>query len=144
MQYVPKGQQGKQMQVQKVSLQPLQQQKESVVPRNQSKVSTQKFNIVEHLNKTHVPIFMWDILALPGQKDMLQEALQSLTLSNNALVQQTPTIIMATNANNSQQPSKIVNPPPFYVMVIIGKYLVHNCMIDSGVTSSVMPKKIVD
>ena len=51
---------------------------------------------------------------------------------------------MATNANTTQQPSNPVKPPPFYVTIIIGKYLVHNCIIDSSATSLVMPKKIVD
>ena len=75
---------------------------------------------------------------------MLQEALHSLTLSDNVLAQQTPTVLMAANSNNPQQPVKVVKPPPFYVTIIVGKYLVHNCMIDLGATSSVMPKKIVD
>ena len=58
--------------------------------------------------------------------------------------QQTPKVLIATNVNTAQQPSNLVKPPPFYVTIIIGKYLVHNCMIDSGATNSVMPKKIAD
>lgn len=49
---------------------------------------------------------------------------------------------------NDQQPSKEigkgVKPPPFYVLVIIGDKLVHNCMVDSGSSSFVMPKQIAD
>ena len=87
---------------------------------------------------------MWDVLALPGQKDMLQEALQSLTLSGDAIGQQNPKVLIAANTNITQQSSNPVKPPPFYVIVIIGKYLVHNYMIDLGATSSEMPKKITD
>ncbi len=37
-----------------------------------------------------------------------------------------------------------MRPPMFYVSLVIEKILVHNCMVDSGATSSVMPKNIVD
>ena len=40
--------------------------------------------------------------------------------------------------------SKKVRPPPFYVSLIIGDKLVHNCMIDSGASSSVMPRCVAD
>ena len=51
---------------------------------------------------------------------------------------------MAANTNTTQQPSNLVKPPPFYATVIISKFLIHNCMIDSGATSLVMPQKIPD
>ena len=75
---------------------------------------------------------------------MLQEALQSLNLSSDVVGQQDPKVLIDANVNIAQQSSNPVKPPPFYVTIIIGKHLVHNCMIDSGATSSVMPKKIVD
>ena len=40
--------------------------------------------------------------------------------------------------------SKKVRPPPFYVSLIIGDKLVQNYMIDSGASSSVMPRCVVD
>ena len=40
--------------------------------------------------------------------------------------------------------SKKVRPPPFYVSLIIGDKLIHNCMIDSRASSSVMPRCVVD
>lgn len=50
--------------------------------------------------------------------------------------------------NNNRKGVKIqgkdIKPPPFYVSLIIGDKLVHNCMVDSGATSFVMPKKIAD
>ena len=39
---------------------------------------------------------------------------------------------------------KKVIPPPSYVSLIIENKLVHNCMIDSGASSLVMRKCIVD
>jgi hypothetical protein len=40
--------------------------------------------------------------------------------------------------------NKKVRPPPFYVSLIIGGKLVHNCMIDLGASSSVMPNCVAD
>ena len=39
---------------------------------------------------------------------------------------------------------KKVRPSPFYVSLIIGDKLVHNCMTDLGASSSVMPKCVFD
>ena len=93
---------------------------------------------------------MWETLAIPGQMDILKKA-----LSNEANPKETvgePTKVVLTNADEKKEDSskianessKIVKPPPFYLSLIIGDKLVHNCMIDSGATSSVMPKKIAD
>ena len=57
-----------------------------------------------------------------------------------------------TNADEKKEDSgkvadescKTIKPPPFYLSLIIGDKLVHNCMVDSRATSSVMPKKIAD
>ena len=43
-----------------------------------------------------------------------------------------------------EETSKKVRPPPFYVSLIIGGKLVHNWMIDSGASSSIMPRCVVD
>ena len=54
------------------------------------------------------------------------------------------------SATNLVQPSrevetsKNVRPPPFYVSLIIGDKLIHNCMIDSGASSLVMPRCVAD
>ena len=40
--------------------------------------------------------------------------------------------------------SKKVRPPPFYVSLIIWDKLVHNCMIDLGASSLVMPRYVAD
>ena len=34
--------------------------------------------------------------------------------------------------------------PPFYVSLMIGDLLLHNCMLDSGSSSNVMTKKVMD
>lgn len=43
-----------------------------------------------------------------------------------------------------EETRKKVRPPPFYVSLIIGGKLVHNYMIDSGASSSVMPRCVAN
>lgn len=43
-----------------------------------------------------------------------------------------------------EENNKNLKPPPFYVSLIIGDKLVHNCMIYLEASSSVMPKQIAD
>ena len=40
--------------------------------------------------------------------------------------------------------SKKIRPPPFYVSLIIEDKIIHNYMIDSGASSSIMPKSVAD
>lgn len=40
--------------------------------------------------------------------------------------------------------SKKMKSPPFYISLVIGDKIVHNCMIDSSACTSIMPKRIVD
>lgn len=57
----------------------------------------------------------------------------------------TASAVFTNNEENKNKPTiPIVKPPPFYVSLIIGNNLVHNCIIDSGATSLVMPKKVAD
>lgn len=54
----------------------------------------------------------------------------------------TPTsLVQPLEAKNQE---KISKPPPFYLSLIIRNKLFRNCMIDSGASSSVMPKGVVD
>lgn len=43
----------------------------------------------------------------------------------------------------AENPKKISKPPSFYLSLIIGDKIVHNCMIDSMASSSLVPKGIV-
>lgn len=46
------------------------------------------------------------------------------------------------NPTKERDTSKKNKPPHFYVSLIIGDKLAHNCMIDFGASNSVMPKCI--
>lgn len=115
-----------------------------VVPKIQNKVSVPSFNIIDHMKKSNVTLSMWDSLAIPGQKSLLQSALSDVSLAHEPTNDQSRVMLTNVPKNGIEQPGKEVKPPPFYVSLIIGKHLVHNCMIDLGASSSVMPKQIAD
>ena len=86
---------------------------------------------------------MWDVVAtIPMQKRLLQQELESIEPKD-----QPPNIESATSLiqpSKGVETSKKVRPPPFYVSLIIGDKLVHNCMIDSRASISVMRRCIAD
>ncbi|KAH9312488.1 hypothetical protein KI387_027523, partial [Taxus chinensis] len=77
------------------------------------------------------------------QRDLLQAAMANWSASNVSNRGQEKVLTNAVQPGGGQ-PSKNLKPPPFYVSLVVGNHLVHNCMIDSGASSSVMPKQIVD
>ena len=50
-------------------------------------------------------------------------------------------LVQPTNVEGTSKKSK---PSPFYLSLIIGDKIVHNCMIDSGASSSIMPRCVAD
>ena len=93
------------------------------------------------MKKTNVNISMWDAVAtIPMQKRLLQQELESIEPKD-----QPPSMEGATSLvqpSREEETSKNIRPPPFYFSLIIGGKLVHNCMIDSGASSSVVPRCI--
>lgn len=108
------------------------------------------YNILDSMKKMNVTMYMWDSLAILGQKDMLHSALSNFKVSDESEspIGQVRTVLTNNPQEKDKQPNKEVGkevkPPPFYVSIIIGDKLVHNCMVDSGASRSVMPKQIVD
>lgn len=90
---------------------------------------------------------MWDSLSIPGQVEMLKKALNGEGVQEQAVGSHDKVVMRNVEPKNDENSKssitvqgKDVRPPPFYVSLIIGKNLVHNCMVDSGATCSVMPK----
>ena len=112
--------------------------------------TTVPFNIIENMNRMSITMSMWDFLSIPGQTDLLREALTTYAPSQivdeplKAIFTNQGADIQDDDKKRSQTQGKDVKPPPFYVSLIIGNNLVHNCMVDRGAPSSIMPKKIVD
>lgn len=124
--------------------QPKPKQGEPFVPKVKQKFSGPTFNIVESMKKTIVSMTMIDALHIPRQKDLLQEALTNLSLTNEPQKDQTKVVLANDTQYKSNQPAQTTKPPLFYVTLIVGQDLVHNCMIDSGANSSVMPKQLAN
>lgn len=87
---------------------------------------------------------MWDSLSILGHKDLLQSTLSNSSLSQEPNMGKDKVVLTNTTVNDKEQQDSKVKPPPFYVSLIIGDQLVHNYMIESGASSFVMPKQIVD
>ena len=95
------------------------------------------------MKKTNVNISMWDVVAtIPMQKMLLQQELERIEPKDQPLSMESATILV--QLLREEETSKKVRPPPFYVSLIIGGKLYHNCMIDSGASSSVMPRCVAD
>lgn len=85
---------------------------------------------------------MIDALQIPGQKELLRDKLDNLSLTNEPQKDQ-PTIALANDIPiKNNQPIQTPKPPPFFVTLIIGNHLVHNWLIYSGASSSIMPKDL--
>lgn len=115
-----------------------------VVQKIHIKVSVFVFNIIDHMKKDNVTLPMWDSLAIPGQKSLLQSTLLDVNLAHEPTNEQSRVMLTNVLKIGIEQLGKEVKPPPFYVSLIIGKHLVHNCMIDSGDSSSVISKQIAN
>ncbi len=106
------------------------------------------FNIVDSMKKLNMNMSVWDRLAIPGQRDMLQVALEGLKgESGSAIAVRGSVLTNHLQDSNNISGNEVVKdpkPPPFYLTVIVGNKLVHNCMVDSGASSSIMPKEIAD
>ena len=86
---------------------------------------------------------MWNVVTtIPSQRKLLQQELESIELKDRLLSMQNA--LSLVQPSSDVEISKKARPPPFYVSLIIGDKLVHNCMIDSGASSLVMPKCVVD
>ncbi len=101
------------------------------------------FSVVEKMKKTNVNISMWDVVAtIPMQKKLLQQEMERIEPKYQTLSMESATILV--QPSREVETSKKVRPPPLFVSLIIGGKLVHNCMIDSGASSSVMPRCVAD
>jgi hypothetical protein len=115
----------------------------NAAPKVSTKVSNAPFNVVEKMKKTNVNISMWDAIAtIPIQRRLLQQELERIEPKDQPSNMESATRLV--QPVGGEETSKKVIPPPFYVSLIIGGKLVHNCMLDSGASSSVMPRCVAD
>lgn len=127
----------------RIQSQPTQAKGDTVVPKRQQKATIVPFNVLENMKKVNVSMSVWDSLSIPGEKDLMQAALFDLSISNEPSKEQSKVVLTNKPQPSNEQQAKEVKPPPFYVSLIIGNDLVHNCMINSGASSPVMPNKLL-
>lgn len=58
--------------------------------------------------------------------------------------EQHPTLFTKSNDNQKKEEIGKSNPIPFILTLIVGDKLLHNSMIDFGVSTTIMPKQIVE
>lgn len=99
-------------------------------------------NIVDQVKRTNVSVPMWDVLAIPYQLELLQQELKTVKIKNGPDTMDG--VASFVQPMREEDTSKKGNPPAFYLSLIIGDKLVHNYMIVSRATNSVMPKCVAD
>lgn len=126
---------------------------EPIIVKAQKRVHTMTpFKIIDNMKKVNVTMSMWDSLALLGQPKILKKAMIEVATPQPTKEATKPVLVNtdqekeapSSNSKGNAIQGRNSNPPPFYVSLIIGKPLVHNCMVDSGATSTVMPKKVAN
>lgn len=130
MHILPRGQPASPKEQPKVQYQSKSTQPEAVVRKVQQKVSGVPFNIVESMTKNTVSMTMIDALKILGQKELLREKLDYLSFTKDPQKDQ-PRVALANDIPlKNNQSIQTPKPPLFFVTLIIGNHLVHNCLID--------------
>jgi ribonuclease HI len=105
------------------------------------------YNVVEDLKKLRVNISVMDMCRIPQQKDFLLQALNSVedpTTSNGQERNIASTDPVNKPTMNTCSEDKKGKPfvPPFLLTFEVFNRNLHNCLVDSGASSNVMPLSI--
>ena len=85
---------------------------------------------------------MWNVFTIPSQRELLLQELQTVVgLGMSVTTNEVVSLVQPTNGEVTSKKSK---PSPFYLSLIIGDKILHNCMIDSRASISTMPRCVVD
>jgi hypothetical protein len=105
------------------------------------------YNVVEDLKKLKANISVMDICRIPQQKDFLLQALNSAenpTMGNGperSLTHTDPVGKPTVNTCSGDRKEKPFVPPFLLTFEIFNRNL-HNCLVDSGASSNVMPLSV--
>jgi hypothetical protein len=105
------------------------------------------YNVVEDLKKLRANISVMDICRIPQQKDFLLQALNSVedpTTGNGQernLASTDPVNKPTVNTCSEDKKGKPFVPPFLLTFEVFNRNL-HNCLVDSGASSNVMPLSI--
>lgn len=105
-------------------------------------VPTSSFNFEFESSKIKVPIPLLELLKISAYKESFLKILQpSLPASNSINLQgENPTIYLGSLVQEVNDDS----PAPFYLSLNIHDKLLHNCLLHSGASHNLMPKKVMD
>ena len=92
--------------------------------------------------KIKVPIPLLELLKISAYKDSFLKILQPTLLDSDSinLQEENPTIYLGSLVQEVNDDS----PAPFYLSLNIHDKLLHNCLLDSGASHNLMPKKVMD
>ena len=104
------------------------------------------------LNDVKISAYATDILQFPGQKEKLMKALESshnivsetAPLSKSVVLEDLPFVLKDMPIVIHSVDPKREDHPPFYVSLLVDDLLLHNCMLDSGASSNVITRKVME
>lgn len=103
------------------------------------------FNVVEQMKKASLKISTWDAIFIPYQRDLVHMALKDINgVGETTRDCNSSTLMCLVKPLEVEKSTRISKPPPFHLSLIIGDNLVHNCMIDLGASSLVMPNNVAN
>ena len=100
------------------------------------------FNFESEISKIKILVPLLELLKNPAYKMSLQNLLQPANPTSDLvnLEEERPTIYLG----NLVQSQNEDNPPPFNLSLNIHDKLLHNCLLDSGASHNLMPKKVME
>lgn len=116
------------------------QPRKPVIKSQEAPISS--FNFESELSKIKVPIPLLELLKISAYKDSFLKILQPTLLAFDSinLQEENPTIYLGSLVQEVNDD----NPTPFYLSLNIHDKLLHNCLLDSGASHNLMPKKVMD
>ena len=112
------------------------------IKNSAAEVSTSVFSFESELSKIKILVPLLELLKNPSYKESFQKLLQFAIPAPNAvnLEEERPEIYLGSLVQNQNDD----NPPPFYLSLNIHDKLLHNCLLDSGASHNLMPKKVME
>lgn len=94
------------------------------------------------MNKIKIPVRLLELLKNPAYRESLKNLLQPSVPAPDSvnLEDERPTIYLGSHVENQVDD----NTPPFYLSLNIHDKFLHNCLLDSGASHNLMPKRVMN
>ena len=119
-------------------------------------VPESKIDIAKWWNDVKVSAYATDIIQIPGQKEKLLKAIEDSQNKTLNIVEEDPlpnnNAIFEDESIKPKDMPIVLNSvdlrrednPPFYDSLLVDNLLLHNCMLDSGASSNVITRKVME